>query len=130
MEHPVSEAVAGVDLVALQLLVAAGAPLPLSQQEVGCRSPDLHTVPGHMHAYIALMEKADVGERRLQNAKGWRGVVGIFLLGRMLHGRMHGLHACTHGRAPPAPAASLHDSCLNQAKDRIMGLRGSCWKRL
>ncbi len=47
VEHPVTEAVTGIDLVAAQLSIASGAPLPIAQDEVLARG---HAIEARIYA--------------------------------------------------------------------------------
>ncbi len=47
VEHPVTEAITGIDLVEWQILVAGGSPLPRSQKDIRCRG---HAVEARLYA--------------------------------------------------------------------------------
>jgi acetyl-CoA carboxylase biotin carboxylase subunit len=55
VEHPVTEAVTGLDLVQLQLQIAGGAPLPVTQSDI--------TISGHALECRITAESADEGFR-------------------------------------------------------------------
>ncbi len=62
VEHPVTEAVTGLDLVQLQLAVAAGEPLPFSQDEVTCTGHAFEARVYAEDAFNGFLPQAGVAE--------------------------------------------------------------------
>jgi acetyl-CoA/propionyl-CoA carboxylase, biotin carboxylase, biotin carboxyl carrier protein len=62
VEHPVTELVTGLDLVRLQLLVAAGEPLPFTQDDVTCSGHALEARVYAEDAFNGFLPQAGVAE--------------------------------------------------------------------
>ncbi|HEY1973609.1 MAG TPA: biotin carboxylase N-terminal domain-containing protein [Pseudonocardia sp.] len=87
VEHPVTEAITGLDLVRWQLLVAEGRPLPLNQQQVVCRGHAIEArlyaeTPGHGYLPAAgavhELEQGAVRTARWDSGVGSGDVVSPF----------------------------------------------------
>ena len=86
VEHPVTEEVTGLDLVELQLRVAAGEPLPLAQDDVvaarargrgaGLRRRPGRRVPAHRRPVLALREPRGLPGVRVDSGIAEGTVVG------------------------------------------------------
>ena len=75
VEHPVTEAVTGLDLVEWQFRVAAGEPLPLRQGEIGCAGAAIEArvyAEDPEHNFLP-----SAGRIHLLNLKGEEGLKGV-----------------------------------------------------
>ena len=75
VEHPVTEAVTGIDLVEWQFRVAAGEPLPLKQSEIRCSGAAIEArvyAEDPEHGFLP-----SAGRIRVINLKGEEGLRGV-----------------------------------------------------
>jgi len=75
VEHPVTEAVTGLDLVDWQFRVAAGEPLPLAQRQIACAGAAIEArvyAEDPQHNFLP-----SAGRIHLMNLKGEEGLQGV-----------------------------------------------------
>ena len=75
VEHPVTEAVTGVDLVEWQFRIAAGEPLPLTQDEIRCAGAAIEArvyAEDPEHGFLP-----SAGRIHVMNLKGEEGLKGV-----------------------------------------------------
>ncbi|MFO1329590.1 MAG: acetyl-CoA carboxylase biotin carboxylase subunit [Rubrivivax sp.] len=100
VEHPVTEAITGLDLVALQLQVAAGEPLPITQEQVRW----------HGHAIEVRLCAEDA-------AAGFVPASGTLALWQPPHG-LRVEHALRHGAEVPPYYDSMVAKLVAQGRTR------------
>lgn len=124
VEHPVTEALTGLDLVEWQIRVARGEPLPLAQHQVALQghaievrlcAEDAHFTPhtGHVHYFSAphatAFERAPLGGLRWDHALEQGTEVTPHydaMLGKLI------VHAATRGEAIDALVRALQGTTL------------------
>ncbi len=105
VEHPVTEAVTGLDLVELQLRIAAGEPLPLAQ----------HDVRTHGHAIEVRLVAEDPRE-------GWLPSTGLLEQFELAHG-VRGDAGVRSGDTVSPEYDSLLAKVISHARDRDSAAR-------
>ena len=124
VEHPVTEALTGLDLVEWQIRIARGEPLPLTQDQVALHghaievrlcAEDAHFRPhtGRVRYFDAppatAFERAPLGGLRFDHALAQGGEVSAFydaMLGKLI------VHAATRGEAIDALVRALQGTTL------------------
>jgi acetyl-CoA carboxylase biotin carboxylase subunit len=113
VEHPVTEAITGLDLVRIQLLVAAGEPLPFTQAEV---RHDGHAIECRVYAEDSRTLLPQAGRLlRYRESSG----AGIRTDAGVIEGQTVGVHY-----DPLIAKLIAHGDTREQARERLIGALG------
>ena len=117
VEHPVTECITGLDLVAWQLAVARGEPLPLAQHQVQLRG---HAIEARLYAEDPAADfLPQSGEVALWQPPAGEGI-------RVDHGLVTGQAVSPH-YDPMIAKIIAHGVTRDEARRRLLGaLRGAC----
>ncbi|WP_116953516.1 ATP-binding protein [Jiangella endophytica] len=127
VEHPVTEAVTGLDLVQLQLLIASGEPLGFTQEDVGCAGHAMEARVYAEDAFAGFLPQAGVATHvrwtpraRVDAALESGSVVGTSydpMLGKII------VHGRTREAARRALVAALDDTAILGVRTNLGFLR-------